>query len=245
MIVTTDAEMSGLCEIGKIIKDVLDSVETFVAPGIKTIELDQIVGRLLTEKGARSAPMLAYDFPGYSCISVNDEAAHGIPGERVLKEGQLVNIDVSAEKDGFWADSGRSIAVGKISSDLQLLCSVTRDALAAGIKAATSGVPIHNIGSAVEDVAVTAGYKIIDGLVGHGVGRNIHEPPEVHNRYSTSGNEILQKGLVITIEPFLTPGIGSYREGRDGWTLLTLDGSPAAQYEHTMIITEKEPIILT
>lgn len=245
MIAKTDAEIAGLLDVGGIIKEILDKIEQLVRPGISTLELDKVVGKMLAEGGATSAPKLAYDFPGFSCISVNDEAAHGIPGKRILKKGQLVNVDVSAEKNGFWADSGRSIPVGDVSNDLKLLCETTRQALAAGIKQARAGTPIHNIGKAVEDVATKAGFNIIDGLVGHGVGRHIHEPPEVHNRFSTSGNEILQEGLVITIEPFLTKGIGVYREGRDGWTLLTLDGSPAAQYEHTLIITQGEPIIVT
>ncbi|WP_169569634.1 type I methionyl aminopeptidase [Sneathiella limimaris] len=245
MIAKSDAEISGLMEIGGIIKEILDTVEQLVKPGVTTRELDELVGQMLSDAGAKSAPKLAYDFPGFSCISVHDEAAHGIPGSRRLLEGQLVNVDVSAEKNGFWADSGRSIAVGSISNDLQVLCQTTRDSLDAGIKAARAGSPIHNIGKAVEDVASQAGFNIIEGLVGHGIGRNIHEPPEVHNRFASSGSEVLQEGLVITIEPFLTPGIGAYREGRDGWTLLTLDGSPAAQYEHTMIITNDEPIILT
>lgn len=188
---------------------------------------------------------MAYNFPGFSCISVDNEAAHGIPGPRVLKEGQLVNIDVSAEKDGYWADSGRSIPVGQVARHLTDLCKATREALEAGINAAQAGSPINSIGRAVEAVAKKAGFQIIDGLVGHGVGRNIHEPPEVHNRYLSSGKEILEEGLVITIEPFLTKGRGNYREAEDGWTLLTWDGSPSAQYEHTMIITEHSPIILT
>lgn len=245
MIARTDQEFDGLKEIGGIIRLILDEVQEMVKPGITTIELDEVVGQRLKEHNARSAPILAYKFPGYSCISVGDEAAHGIPGERVLKEGQLVNIDVSAEKNGFWADSGRSIPVGEISDDLRYLCSATKSSLEAGIKAAKAGMPIRDIGTAVEKVAKKAGFNIIDGLVGHGVGRNIHEPPEVHNTSDGSGPEILQEGLVMTIEPFLTKGIGAYREGRDGWTLLTLDGSPSAQYEHTIIITKDEPIILT
>jgi len=245
MIATTETEINGLKDVGSIIRHVLDEVEKLVRPGVTTQELDIFVGKTLAENGARSAPMLAYNFPGFSCISVNDEAAHGIPGPRVLENGQLVNIDVSAEKNGFWADSGRSIPVGDVSQPLQHLCNSTKRALNAGIKAAFAGNPINEIGKAVEAVATAAGFQVIDGLVGHGVGRNIHEPPEVHNRYLPHGNEELQEGLVITIEPFLTKGIGSYREGRDGWTLLTLDGSYAAQYEHTLIITKDAPIIVT
>ncbi|GLQ06698.1 type I methionyl aminopeptidase [Sneathiella chinensis] len=245
MIVKTETDRQGLIEIGGIIRQILDEVETLVRPGITTLELDRIVGERLAHHGARSAPMLAYDFPGFCCISVGDEAAHGIPGPRVLQEGELVNVDVSAEKNGYWADSGRSIPVGKVKDHLTHLCNATRKALKEGVKAARAGSPINAIGRAVEGVARKSGFEIIDGLVGHGVGRNIHEPPEVHNRFLPSGRDILVEGLVITIEPFLTTGAGYYREGDDGWTLYTGDGSPCAQYEHTLIITRGSPIILT
>ncbi len=245
MIASGKQDIEGLREIGGIIRLILDEMETRVRPGVTTLELDLQVGRLLEQHGARSAPKLAYNFPGFSCISIGDEAAHGIPGPRILEEGQLVNIDVSAEKNGYWADSGRSMPVGEVDPLLSTLCATTRKALKAGIKAAQAGNPINAIGKAVEKVARRGGFQIIDGLVGHGVGRNIHEPPEVHNKYQPSGRTLLQEGLVITIEPFLTPGEGRYREGRDGWTLLTLDGSPSAQYEHTLIITKGYPIIVT
>ena len=245
MIAKTEEDIAGLKEIGGIIRTVLDEMEAAVRPGISTWDLDQIAGKLFKEHDARSAPMLAYNFPGYSCISVHDEAAHGIPGERVLIEGELVNIDVSAEKNGYWADSGRSIPVGDTPSHLLELCKATKASLEAGLKAAKAGNQLNMIGRAVEQVATKRGYRIIDGLVGHGVGRNIHEPPEVHNRFQPSMREKLEEGLVITIEPFLTKGVGRYKEADDGWTLLTWDGSPSAQYEHTLIITKDAPIILT
>ncbi|MBL4907931.1 MAG: type I methionyl aminopeptidase [Sneathiella sp.] len=245
MIATSEQDVQGLTEIGRIVRLILNDVEALVRPGITTLELDERVRVLLKEHDAQSAPKLAYDFPGYSCISVGHEAAHGIPGSRILLEGQLVNIDVSAEKNGYWADSGRSIPVGKVTDQLISLCAVTKKALEAGIKAARAGYPINSIGRAVEAVAKKGGFQIIDGLVGHGVGRHIHEPPEVHNRYLPSGREILEEGLVLTIGPFLTNGKGRYREADDGWTLLTWDGSPAAQFEHTLIITKNAPIIVT
>jgi len=245
MIATCEKDINGLKEVGRIVRLALDESEEMVKAGVTTLAIDKRIGQILEKHGARSAPMLAYDFPGFSCISVDDEAAHGIPSDRALKEGQLVNIDVSAEKNGYWADSGRSIPVGVVKGHLLNLCETTKKALEAGIKAARAGHPINSIGKAVEAVAIKGGFQIIEGLVGHGVGRNIHEPPEVHNRYKASGREILQEGLVITIEPFLTKGKGYYREGRDGWTLLTIDGSPSAQYEHTLIITKDQPIIVT
>ncbi|MCG8492672.1 MAG: type I methionyl aminopeptidase [Sneathiellales bacterium] len=245
MIARLEEEVEGLKKIGGIIREILDEMEETVRPGMTTLELDLRVGELLNKHGARSAPKLAYNFPGFSCVSVADEAAHGIPGKRKLEEGELVNIDVSAELNGFWADSGRSIPVGKVNPKLLTLCKTTKAALKAGIREARAGEPIHNIGRAVETVARKAGFQIIEGLVGHGVGRNIHEPPEVHNKFVPSHRTLLREGLVITIEPFLTPGIGHYKEGDDGWTLLTLDGSPSAQYEHTLIVTDGDPIIVT
>jgi methionyl aminopeptidase len=245
MIAKTDEDISALREVGEIIRVILDEMEKQVRPGITTLELDTIVGHMLAQSEARSAPKLAYDFPGFSCISVNNEAAHGIPGPRILEEGQLVNIDVSAEKNGYWADSGRSIPVGKVPDHLLDLCLTTKKALQAGITAAKAGLPINVIGKAVEKVARGKGYQIIDGLVGHGVGRNIHEAPEVHNRYLPSARELLKEGQVLTIEPFLTKGVGNYKESDDGWTLLTKDGAVSAQYEHTLIITKGQPIIVT
>ncbi|MEP3246635.1 MAG: type I methionyl aminopeptidase [Sneathiella sp.] len=245
MIARSEEDINGLKEIGRIVRLILDEVESTVRPGITTLDLDRRVAEMLEQNGARSAPKLAYNFPGYSCISVGDEAAHGIPGDRILLEGQLVNVDVSAEKNGYWADSGRSIPVGDVPSELIHLCKTTRQALEAGLKAARAGNPINEIGKAVENVALKGGFQIIEGLVGHGVGRNIHEPPEVHNKYLPNGRTLLQEGLVITIEPFLTSGQGHYREGNDGWTLHTLDGSPCAQFEHTLIITQNRPIIVT
>lgn len=245
MIATSEQDITGLKEVGRIVRIALDVAESMVKAGVTTLAIDTRVGEILAQHSARSAPKLAYNFPGYSCISVGDEAAHGIPSTRILKEGELVNIDVSAEKDGYWADSGRSIPVGHVKDHLINLCKTTQKALEAGIQAAQAGCPINSIGKAVEAVAINGGFQIIEGLVGHGVGRNIHEPPEVHNRYKANGVELLKEGLVITIEPFLTKGKGLYREGRDGWTLLTLDGSTSAQFEHTLIITNGQPIIVT
>ncbi|MBE7637838.1 type I methionyl aminopeptidase [Sneathiella sp. P13V-1] len=245
MIAKTDEDIEGLKEIGGIIRQVLDEMEQAVRPGITTRDLDEIAGRMFSDLGATSAPKLAYDFPGYTCISVHNEAAHGIPGDRVLEEGQLVNIDVSAEKGGYWADSGRSMPVGRVASHLTDLCDATKKALDAGINAARAGNALNMIGRAVEGLATKRGYRIIDGLVGHGVGSNIHEPPDVHNRFMPNLRSPLVEGLVITIEPFLTKGVGRYKESDDGWTLLTWDGSPSAQYEHTLIITKGAPIIVT
>ncbi len=245
MIARNNEEISGLRTIGRIVRKVLDEMEGAVAVGISTAELDELAGQIFGREKARSAPKLAYDFPGFTCISVNDEAAHGIPGSRRLKNGDLVNIDVSAEKNGFWADSGRSIPVGDVTVDARDLCRATRNALWAGIRAVKAGEPINVIGKEVERTAVAEGYEIINGLVGHGVGRHIHEPPEVHNLFMPNHTDLLAEGQVITIEPFLTSGRGDYKKANDGWTLKTIDGALCAQYEHTLIVTGQGPIVLT
>jgi methionyl aminopeptidase len=216
-----------------------------VAAGVSTRELDAIGREVLRRHGARSAPQLAYDFPGTTCISVNDELAHGIPGARLLREGDLVNIDVSAELDGYWADSGASYPVGKVAPRLRTLLFATRAALNDALGEARAGAPIRNIGRAVERRAKRAGFRVVRDLCGHGVGRNIHEPPNVPNTFDRGNGELLHEGMVITIEPFLTTGATTFREAEDGWTLRTPDGSIGAQFEHTLIVTRGAPLVLT
>ncbi|HXK16532.1 MAG TPA: type I methionyl aminopeptidase, partial [Polyangiaceae bacterium] len=216
-----------------------------VAPGVTTAELDAVGRDVLRRHGARSAPQLAYRFPGVTCISVNDELAHGIPGPRLLRDGDLVNIDVSAELDGYWADSGASYAVGNVAPRLRQLLFTTRAALNDALGEARAGAPIRNIGRAVERRAKRGGFRVVRDLCGHGVGRNIHEPPNVPNTFDRRNADVLHEGLVITIEPFLTTRATTIHEADDGWTLCTPDGSVGAQFEHTLIVTRGAPIVLT
>jgi methionyl aminopeptidase len=212
---------------------------------VSTNELDAIGREVLGGRGARSAPPLAYHFPRTTCISVNDELAHGIPSRRILREGDLVNIDVSAELDGYWADSGASFPVGEVAPRLRQLLHTTRAALSDAMGEVKAGAPIRNIGKAVERRAKKGGFRVIRDLCGHGVGRHIHEPPNVPNTFDPRNKDVLHEGLVITIEPFLTTGATSIFEADDGWTLRTPDGSWGAQFEHTMIVTRGAPIVLT
>lgn len=216
-----------------------------VAPGISTRELDEIGRRVLQRHGARSAPQLAYGFPGTTCISINNELAHGIPSARKLRAGDLVNIDVSAELDGYWADSGASYAVGAVKPRLQQLLSATKAALSDAMNEVRAGARLSNIGRAVERRAKKAGFKVVRDLCGHGVGRHIHEEPSVPNTFDPRDTTVLREGLVITIEPFLTTGATRIFEAEDGWTLCTPDGSIGAQFEHTMIVTRGAPIVVT
>jgi methionyl aminopeptidase len=238
-------DVEGLQRAGAAVAAARDAMAARVAAGVSTRELDAIGREVLRRHGARSAPQLAYDFPGTTCISVNDELAHGIPSRRMLRDGDLVNIDVSAELDGYWADSGASFAVGNVTPRLRSLLFTARAALNDALGEARAGAPIRNIGRAVERRAKRAGFRVVRDLCGHGVGRHIHEPPNVPNTFDRNNRELLHEGLVITIEPFLTTSASSIFEAEDGWTLKTPDGSVGAQFEHTMIVTHGEPIVLT
>lgn len=246
MIVSSEKDLLGLTRIGQICGATLQEMIAALKPGITTRELDEIGSHALMKHHARSAPILVYKYPGVTCISINDEAAHGIPGDRVVQVGDLVNIDVSAELDGYFADTGASVPVPPISPESQALCDATQAALNAAISAVRAGEPLNVIGRAVEDIARKGGYHIIRELGGHGVGRGLHETPRnVPNFYTTRARERLADGQVLTIEPFLTTGSGKIFTARDGWTLKTSDGAPAAQYEHTLVITPKRPVLIT
>lgn len=245
MTIESDDDLTALARVGCIVRETMAEMARHICAGITTAELDAIGGAALDHRGARSAPKLAYNFPGHTCISVNDEAAHGIPGERILQNGDLVNIDVSAEQDGYWVDTGASFPVGSASEAIKRLCVHTKAALRKGIFAAKAGRPINAIAKAVEGEARRGGYNVIETLAGHGVGRFIHESPTVSNVYFRNDRRRLNEGLVIAIEPFLTPGRGAVIEADDGWTLKTVDGCLSAQYEHTVVVTKGNPIILT
>lgn len=243
-------DVEGLMRVGAIVAEARDAMarqlQAASSERMTTADLDAIGRDVLLKHGARSAPGLAYDFPGITCISVNDAVAHGIPSaDHVIVEGDLVNIDVSAELDGYWADSGASFAVGNVDSRKRLLLSTTKHALNDAMQEATAGAPIRNIGRAVQRRARRHGFFVIGDLCGHGVGRNIHEPPSVPNTYSAFDRQRLHEGLVITIEPFLTTRATTVLEDDDGWTLRTPDGSLGAQFEHTLIITRGKPIVVT
>jgi methionyl aminopeptidase len=246
MTIDDSADIDGLQRVGAAVKAARDAMGALVTPGITTAELDEVGRRVLQSHGARSAPQLAYGFPGTTCISVNDEVAHGIPSEkRVLRAGDLVNIDVSAELDGYWADSGASFPVSSVSRRATALLSATRQALDEAIAAVRAGEPMRNIGRAVQSRARKAGFAVIRNLCGHGVGRHIHEEPSVPNTFDARSTKKLWDGLVITIEPFLTMGATTVVEDDDGWTLRTPDGTWGAQFEHTMIVTRDAPILVT
>jgi methionyl aminopeptidase len=246
MTVEGQEDLEGLLRVGRAVRDARETMAKKLEPGMTTADLDAIGREVLDRHGARSAPNLAYDFPGTTCISVNDAIAHGIPSKTcVLREGDLVNIDVSAEIDGYWADTGASFSVGPATGERKLLLSATERALADAMKEARADRPVRNIGRAVERRARRHGFRVVRTLAGHGVGRRIHEPPSIPNTFDPRDRTMLREGLVITIEPFLTNGARTVVEDDDGWTLRTPDGSIGAQFEHTMVITRGQPLIVT
>lgn len=245
MTIENDDQLQALLRIGRICGEALQLMLSHVRPGITTVELDAIGARFLHERGARSAPILAYNFPGWTCISLNDEAAHGIPGERAIQPGDVVNIDVSAELDGYWADNAATVIVPPANPVHERLLHTTQRALDAAIEIARAGRRLNLIGKTVEGIAHEGGYSVIRELPGHGVGRHIHEPPSVRNWYDRRDKTRLTDGMVITIEPFLSLGNGRIYTDADQWTLKAQDGAISVQLEHTVVITKRRPILAT
>ncbi|ANE56091.1 type I methionyl aminopeptidase [Methylomonas sp. DH-1] len=246
MTIQTQHDIVGLKRIGRIVSLVLQRMLDAAEPGITTRELDMLGERLLGEHGARSAPKLTYNFPGTTCISINEQAAHGIPGGRIVRAGDVLNIDVSAELDGYFADTGGTTIVPPTTPQKTRLCHATRVALAEAMKRARVGQPINGIGAAIERTAKAYGFKVIENLGSHGVGRALHEEPEhIAGYFDPADKRILQEGMVITIEPFLSTKSRVVTETADGWTLAGVRGNLSAQYEHTMVITKGAPIVVT
>jgi methionyl aminopeptidase len=216
-----------------------------VRPGITTAELDATARREFDRAGARSGPQLDYGFPGTTCISVNDEAVHGIPGPRRLRRGDLVKLDVTAELDGFYADACRTVVVGSGRPAAIRLIRAAEEALAAALRVARAGAPVQAIGAAVERSVRARGLSVCDGLMGHGIGRRVHEAPDVPNVFVRALSQPLRDGLVITIEPLVAAGGPAVRLSRDGWTVRTADGSWSAHAEHTIVVQDGLPLVLT
>src|SRR5687767_8481073 len=232
--------------IGRICAETLRKMMNATRAGMTTRELDEVGRTLLEAEGARSAPQITYDYPAATCISVSPVIAHGIPNGHVLRDGELIHIDVSAELDGYYADTGASMVVSKREKNLERLLDATKAALTKALRAAKAGEPLNGISRAVQNEARKRGYNVIYDLTGHGIGRKLHEEPrEILNYYDPKDRRILNEGLVLAIEPFLTTGVGRVVEERDGWSLRTTDNAIAAQFEHTIVVTKNEPIILT
>ncbi|MDQ2066640.1 type I methionyl aminopeptidase [Xinfangfangia sp. CPCC 101601] len=245
MTVTGEEELAALQAIGKICANVMQSMIQAAQPGMTTLELDALGALLLEEAGALSAPRVTYDFPGATCISVNEEVAHGIPGPRVLQRGDLINIDVSASKGGFFADTGASFQLKSTDPEIDRLCRDGRKAMEIGIAEVASGKPLGDIGKAIGRFAQNRGYSLIRNLASHGVGRSLHEYPEEVATWPNRDRRRITKGMVLTVEPFLSQGGTWANQGDDGWTLYSSPPALTVQYEHTVVATETGCIIVT
>jgi len=239
-------DLRGLRLIGALVAQCLEHVKAQTRAGVTTAWLDEQAGLFMREHGMRSAPRQTYNFPGWVCISVNEEVAHGVPGQRVICEGDMVHVDVSASLNGYFADTGASFVVGQATARQEALMCATREALAQAMQRARAGQPFRAVGMVVDQIAREAGFKVLEDLGAHGIGRALHEPPEfIPHHKSARERRRFKEGQVITLEPFLTTGRTHTQEAADGWTLLNSPGSWTAQYEHTFVVTRGEPVILT
>src|SRR5690625_4025791 len=247
MIVKRQEELEKLEEIGQICDRVLKATVEYAEVGMSTKELDDYAGKLLEEYGAKSAPISEYDFPGYTCISVNEEVAHGIPGPRKIKEGDIVNVDVSAVKDGYYSDTGISFIAGENEDPLkQKVIDVTEMAFEEALKKIKPGAKVSQIGRAVFNTARQNGLTVIKNLTGHGVGKSLHDQPQhIMNYYDPTDRTILKEGMVIAVEPFISSKATIVTDGKNDWAFETKDNSYVAQKEHTILVTADGPRLLT
>jgi len=245
-IIKSQAEREKIRETGRIVADVLAELRAAVHPGITTGELDRMGVEILKQRGAKSSSLGYHGYPKSLCTSVNDEVVHGIPGERVLREGDIVSIDFAAIYNGWHADSAITVPVGVVEPEVQRLLRVTEDALYRGIAAARAGNRLHDISRAVQQYVEAEGFSVVRHYGGHGVGRSMHEDPQVLN-YIEYGfpNTLLKPGMVIAIEPMVNMGAKETRVLSDDWTVVTDDSSYSAHFEHTVAITEGDADILT
>ncbi len=245
MSIHTVAELNAMRRAGRVVRRMIEAMRHHVAPGVTTAHLDAVGARVMHQYGARGAPALVYKFPGTSCISVNDEAVHGVPSGRPLEKGDVVKLDVTIEKDGFMADAAVTVPVGDVPEETARLIATAERAFRLASQVARAGVCVREIGRVIEREVHRAGFSVIRDLGGHGIGRTIHEEPRVPNYADPFVRDILTEGLVITIEPIIAAGSGQVVTAADGWTVRTADGSPAAHYEHTLVITKGDPLLLT
>jgi methionyl aminopeptidase len=245
MSIKSPKELAGLRAAGAVVRRMLELMKQAVRPGITTHELDGVGASIMRQHGARSAPALVYKFPGVSCISINEEAVHGVPGPRSLQEGDLVKLDVTVEKDGFMADAAITVPVGDISDEDERLVACAERAFNDAMQFARVGCRVSEIGRAIEYRVSRDKFSVIRDLGGHGIGRTIHEPPSVPNYHDPRANHVLTEGLVIAVEPIIAAGKSRIILAGDGWTVRTADSSKSAHFEHTLVITKGQPILLT
>lgn len=245
MSINEPEELEALRAAGAVVRRVLEAMKREVRPGVTTAQLDAIGAAVMAENGARSAPATVYKFPGSNCISVNEEAVHGVPGQRELRPGDLLKLDVTIEKDGFMADAAETVPVGEVTPEAQRLIACARRAFEKAMLVARAGFRVSEIGRAVEREVRRDGFSVIRELGGHGIGRTIHEQPRIPNYPDPEARELLTEGLVIAVEPIIAAGSGRTILAEDGWTMKTADRRPAAHYEHTIVVTKGAPLLLT
>ncbi|NNM95875.1 MAG: type I methionyl aminopeptidase [Bacteroidia bacterium] len=241
----TESEIRKIRESSLIVSDTLAEVGKAIKPGVTGLQLDKIAEDYIKSVGAKPAFKGYKGFPGTLCISVNAQVVHGIPGNYPLKEGDIISVDCGVVKDGFYGDSAYTFAVGNINAETAQLLKITKESLYKGIEAARCGNRIGDIGAAVQEYVERYNYGVVRELVGHGIGRNLHESPDVPNYGKRGNGTALKRGMVICIEPMINMGTRNVKQEADGWTMTTSDGKPSAHFEHTIAITDGEAQILT
>lgn len=239
------AEIERIRQAGRIVARVLNDIGTYLCPGITTGEIDALANRMINSYGGKAAFKGYRGFPGHICTSVNDEVVHGIPGNRVLKEGDIISLDVGVKFNGYFGDAAYTFGVGKISRQASDLLEATQQSLMLAIQSATSGKRLSDISHTIEEFVLSRGYSVVREFVGHGIGRLMHEEPQVPNFGEPGQGPELKAGMVLAIEPMVNMGRPEVKIKSDGWTAVTVDGSLSAHFEHTVLITENEAKILT
>lgn len=241
----SDSEIELMRKAGRIVAETLIRIEEVIKPGITTKEIDKIAEEFIVHYGARPSFKGYNGFPATLCTSINEEVVHGIPGDRVLQEGDIISVDCGAYINGFHGDAARTLPVGKITPEMQNLINVTRDSFFEGVKYARIGNRLGDISSAVQSYVEANGYSVVRDYVGHGIGRKMHEEPSVPNYGKAGRGPKLLKGMALAIEPMVNMGVYAVKEEANGWTVVTNDRKPSAHYENTIAILENGPEILT
>jgi len=243
--IKTDAQIEIMRKAGEIVAETLQVIESEINPGVTTGRLDSIAEDFIISRGASPAFKGYRGFPATTCISIDEEVVHGIPGKRQLVDGQIVSVDLGAVVDGFYGDSAATFAVGEISEEKQKLLDVTKRSLEIGINKVKAGIKLGVVSSAIQEVVEAAGFSVVREMVGHGIGQKLHEEPQVPHFGPADAGPILEKGMVLAIEPMVNAGGFRINQKPDGWTIITADGSVSAHFEHTVAITENGADILT
>lgn len=245
MTIQSATELEGMRAIGRLVAEALRRMEAAIKPGVTTAQLDDVARQFLEANGARSAPQITYGFPGFTCISVNEEIVHGVPGPRVLNAGDMVTIDVTAELKGFMSDAARTVALPGATQEVYDLIASAERAYEAGVRAAKPGTRVRAIGRAIEASVKQDGFSVMRELCGHGIGRALHEEPTVPNFDDPSANTALHAGLVIAVEPLVSMRPAKIFDESDGWTIRTHNRAWSAHHENTIVVMDGEPLVLT